>query len=126
MKMKLLLKNPIFINGVEVNELDYDTNKITPTLFAQAEAAKKQAAGMKNVAIVPAVEFDFALHTYLGFAAIIAEMPHVDFLDLERLLGADVVYVMRIGRNFILKSEESMPNDSDARSENMQENLVQA
>lgn len=124
--MKLLLKNPIFINGVEVNELDYDTNKITPTLFAQAEAAKKQAAGMKNVAIVPAVEFDFALHTYLGFAAIIAEMPHVDFLDLERLHGADVVDVMRIGRNFILKSEESMPNDSDARSENMQENLVQA
>lgn len=124
--MKLLLKNPIFINGVEVNELDYDTNKITTTLFAKAEAAKKQAAGMKNVAIVPAVEFDFALHTYLGFAAIIAEMPHVDFLDLERLHGADVVDVMRIGRNFILKSEESMPNDSDAPSENMQENLVQA
>nr|DAO49258.1 MAG TPA: hypothetical protein [Caudoviricetes sp.] len=124
--MKLLLKNPIFINGVEVNELDYDTNKITPTLFAQAEAAKKQAAGMKNVAIVPAVEFDFALHTYLGFAAIIAAMPHVDFLDLERLHGADVVDVMRIGRNFILKSEESTPNDSDAQSENMQENLVQA
>lgn len=124
--MKLALKNPIFINGVEVNELDYDTNKITPTLFAKAEAAKKQAAGMKNVAIVPAVEFDFALHTYLGFAAIIAEMPHVDFLDLERLHGADVVDVMRIGRNFILKSEESTPNDSDAQSENMQENLVQA
>lgn len=81
---------------------------------------------MKNVAIVPAVEFDFALHTYLGFAAIIAEMPHVDFLDLERLHGADVVDVMRIGRNFILKSEESTPNDSDAPSENMQENLVQA
>ena len=39
--MKLLLKNTIFINGVEVNELDYDTNKITPTLFAKAEAAKK-------------------------------------------------------------------------------------
>lgn len=124
--MKLLLKNPIFINGIEVTELEYDTNKITPTLFAQAEAAKKKAAGMKNVAIVPAVEFDFALHTYLGFAAIIAEMPHVDFLDLERLHGADVVDVMRIGRNFILKSEESTPNDSDAPSGNMQENLVQA
>lgn len=40
--MKLLLKNPIFINGVEVNELDYDTNKITPTLFEKQKRLKSK------------------------------------------------------------------------------------
>ena len=117
MKKTLTLKNPIKINGVDNTELAYDTNEITPPLFAQAEALKKQAAGMKNVAIVPAVEFDFSLHMYLGFAAIIAANPMIDFADLERIHGTDMVEIMHIGRNFILKSEESQESNSDTASE---------
>lgn len=117
MKNTLELKNRIKINGSEVTELTYDANEITPILFAQAEAMKKQDAGLKNVAIVPAVEFDFSLHMYLGFAAVIAVNPSIDFSDMERIHGRDLVSLMQIGRNFILLSEESTESDSDTASE---------
>lgn len=126
MKNTLKLKNPIKINGVDVSELSYDTNEITPQLFAHAEALKKSAAGLKNVAIVPAVEFDFSLHMYLGFAAIIAVNPSYDFSDMERIHGSDTVDVMKIGRNFILGSEESAESNSDDASETTAEPSTQA
>lgn len=126
MKNMLKLKNPIMINGVSVGELTYDTNEITPQLFAQAEALKKSAAGLKNVAIVPAVEFDFSLHMYLGFAAVIAVNPSYDFPDMERIHGIDTVEVMNIGRNFILKSEESPESSSDEPLEITAEPSTQA
>lgn len=126
MKETLKLINPIMINGVETNELTYDANEITPALFAQAEAKKKEAAGLKNVAIVPAVEFDFSLHLYLGFAAILAVNPSIDFSDMERMKGRDTVEVMKIGRNFIIKSEESAAKSSDDTSETTAEPSTQA
>lgn len=118
MRRTLTLKNPVSINGVEMQALDYDTDAITAMLFAQADAQKKQAAGLRNVAITPAVEFDYALHLYLGFAAIIAASDNtIAFFDCERIHGADLVEVMNIGRNFILRSEESTENSSDDASE---------
>lgn len=123
----LTLKNPIMINGTEVKEMTYDINEIDGILFATAETRKKAAAGMKNVTIAPAAEFDFALHLYLGYAAIIAVNPSYDFSDLERIKGADVVDVMAIGRNFMLKSEEtSTENDSDEHIEITPESTTQA
>lgn len=123
----LTLKNPIMINGTEVKEMTYDINEIDGILFATAEIRKKAAAGMKNVTIAPAAEFDFALHLYLGYAAIIAVNPSYDFSDLERIKGADVVDVMAIGRNFMLKSEEtSTENDSDEHIEITPESTTQA
>ena len=77
--------------------------------------------------VAPAAEFDFALHLYLGYAAIIAVNPSYDFSDLERIKGADVVDVMAIGRNFMLKSEEtSTENDSDEHIEITPESTTQA
>ena len=123
----LTLKNPLMINGTEVKEMTYDINEIDGILFATAEIRKKAAAGMKNVTIAPAAEFDFALHLYLGYAAIIAVNPSYDFSDLERIKGADVVDVMAIGRNFMLKSEEtSTENDSDEHIEITPESTTQA
>lgn len=112
------LKNPIKINGKTVAELTYDTNEITAVGFIEAEAKRKAKAG-RSVNITPAVEFDFGLHLYLGFAAIIAVNPEIDWSDLERLHGHDVVEVTGIGRNFILKSEdkESQESESGAASE---------
>ena len=112
MKGTLKLEKPILINNQEVRELTYDADEITAGLFAEADTRRKIAAGVKNVTIVPAAEFDFSLHPYLGFAAVIAVNPGYDFADLERVRGMDVIRLMEIGRNFILKSEDSAQSSS--------------
>ena len=106
----LTLKNPVMINGDKITEMKYDTNEIDGVLFATAEAKRKAAAGMKNLSVSAAAEFDFGLHLYLGYAAIVAVNPTYDFSDLERMKGADVVEVMALGRNFMLKSEQLRGN----------------
>ena len=126
MKGILKLKNPVMIDGKEVAEVSYDTNEINGALFATAEAKKKAAAGRDN-SFTMAAEFDFTLHLYLGYAAIVAVNPSYDFSDVERIKGYDTVDVMGIGRNFILKSErEQQENDSDERTETTPESTTQA
>lgn len=123
----LKLKNPIKINGVEVAEVTYDANEIDGVLFATAESKRKASAGLKNTTITPAAEFDFGLHLYLGFAAIVAVNPSYDFSDVERIKGRDVVEVMAIGRNFMLQSEQEQPeNDSDEPTETTPESTTPA
>ena len=113
MKKTITLQNPVLINGEQTAELTYDANDITAGLFAEADVRRKMAAGIRNVSISPAAEFDYGLHLYIGFAAIIAANPGIDFADLERIHGADVLKVMDIGRNFILKSENQVLETSD-------------
>lgn len=124
---RIKLRNPIKVNGKTVTELTYDINEITAIGFIEAEA-KRKGAGSRSVSITPAVEFDFGLHLYLGFAAIIAVNPEIDWSDLERLHGHDVVEVTGIGRNFILKSEdtESQESESGAASETTPESTTPA
>lgn len=123
---KLVLENPIKINGEDIKELTHDANEINGMLFATAESKKKSAAGT-NMSISPAAEFDFALHLYLGFAAIIAVNPSYDFSDLERIKGHDVTKVMKIGRNFMLSSDEaSQQSDSDEPTATTAESTTQA
>lgn len=121
MREKITLKKPLIVNGAEKTELTYDIEEISPTLFAQADALKKQAAGQKSVAVTPAVEFDFALHIYLGFAAIIAVNSEITFEDLDRMKGFDLMAVNAIGRNFTLKVEGSQENNSGTCYETIQE-----
>ena len=124
-KNTITLKNPIMINGEKVKELTYDINEIDGVLFATAETKKKAAAGMKNMTIAPAAEFDFGLHLYLGYAAIIAVNPSYDFSDLERIKGADVVEVMKLGRNFMLASDQaSQESDSGEPTETTPESTT--
>lgn len=123
----LKLKNPIMIDGQKVAEVTHDSNEIDGILFATAESKRKAAAGMKNTSISPAAEFDFGLHLYLGFAAIIAVNPSYDFSDVERIKGHDVVEVMAIGRNFILASEKEQPeSDSGEPTETTPESTTPA
>lgn len=117
MKGIINLTNPITVNGKQVTELQYNTAEITGALFCEADSKRRFAAGSKNVSIAPAAEFDYGLHLYLGFAACVAATPEVDFSDLERIHGADLVDVMAVGRNFILKSEDSAQSNSDEPSE---------
>lgn len=117
MQKTIKLKNPIMINNEKVSTLTYDTNEITVELYAQADVLKKIAAGQRNVAIVPAAEFDFALHLYLGLAAVVAVNPQYDFSDLERVKGADVIALSDVGRNFIMQREESEESTSEKPSD---------
>lgn len=127
MKETLKLRNPIKINGEKVAEVTYDANEIDGVLFATAESKRKAAAGLKNTTITPAAEFDFGLHLYLGFAAIVAVNPSYDFSDVERIKGRDVVDVMAIGRNFMLSSDlEQQENDSDEPTGTTPESTTQA
>ena len=117
MQNTIKLKKPITIDGKQVSEISYDADEITAVLYAEADAKKKVAAGMKNVSISPAVEFDFGLHLYMGFAAAIAVNPGYTFEDLERVKGADVMAFSNVGRNFLLQSDTSEESSSDERSE---------
>ena len=114
----IILKNPVQINGKEIKELTYDVNEITPAGFAEAEYRKTRANGSKGSPSSAAVELDYSLHLYLGFAAILAVNPEYDFNDLERIKGIDVMEVMKVGRNFIIASvAESMDEESENASE---------
>lgn len=111
------LANPIAVNGKTLAELQYNTEEITGALFCEADSKRRFAAGTKNVSIAPAAEFDYGLHLYLGFAACIATDTDIDFNDLERIHGADLIKVMEVGRNFIMQSEDSEQKASDELSE---------
>lgn len=125
MKGTLKLSNPILVNGKTVSELGYDTEHITGALFCEADSKRRFAAGSKKISIAPAVEFDYGMHLYLGYAACVAADPSIDFSDLERIHGTDVVNVMNIGRNFMLQSEDLPQNNSDEQSENTAEPSTQ-
>jgi hypothetical protein len=105
MKQVLTLKTPITINGKRVKTLTYDTDEITALQFTEAESHKLKSAGNKGN-FSGAFELDYALHLYLGFAAVIAVNPDFDYTDLERIKGADVTEVIKIGRNFIISPSE--------------------
>lgn len=126
MRDTIKLKNTILIDNKPVSEITYDGNEITAVLYAQAEAKKKVAAGMKNVNISPAVEFDFGLHLYMGFAAAIAINPAYTFEDLERTKGRDVMAFAEVGRDFLLGLDTSDESSSDEQSAPTAEPTTQA
>lgn len=118
MREELKLHTPIQINGKSVDVLTYDLDEITPQLFAEADSRKMRASGSRGGNLSGAVELDYGLHLYLGFAAIVAVNTDYDVSDLERIKGRDVMEVMKIGRNFIISSAaQSQPSASDVPSE---------
>ena len=126
MEKTIKLHNAIKINGVEVNEIKINTEEITAALYAEADTRKRIAAGARNIAIAPSVEFDFGLHAYLGYAAAIAANPGFAFSDMEQVRGRDVVYFSEVGRSFLLKSEGATTKPSAEQSEITPENSTQA
>ena len=115
------------IDGNPVREIKCDADEITPLLYAEADAKKKVAAGAKNAAgFSVAVEFDFALHLYMGFAAAIAVNPGYSFEDLERIKGADLMEFTEVGRRFLLNSDSSAESNSEKESEPTAEPITPA
>lgn len=101
----LKLRNPIKINGKEVKKLTYDVNEITVEAFIEAELRKFNAGSKKGVNAA-AMEMDYSMHLQLGFAAIVAVNADIDYSDLNRLKGYDLISVARIGRSFTTPSAE--------------------
>lgn len=120
------LNKPIMINGKEVKELTYNTEKITAGQFCEAETYRFSAGGNKPV--MTTYEFDHGLHLYLGMMAIVAENPHIDIKDLERVTGYDMIKIASVGRNFILTGAggNSDQNSSGDTSGTTQESTTQA
>lgn len=112
---ELKLRTPLMVNGKKLDKLTYDTNAITVALFSEAEARKLKATIGKAGGIAGAAECDYSLHLYLGMMAIVAVNSDIDIADLERISGADVPALMRVGRDFFTsRSEEtSEENSSD-------------
>ena len=100
----ITLNKPVLINGVQVAEMSYDTDEISGELYAQAEAHKMKASGSKGGNLAGAVELDYSLHLYIGFAAVIAVNPSYTFEDMERIKGKSLTKFSKIGRGFFIGS----------------------
>lgn len=116
---KIVLENPILVNGNTVSELSYNTDKITALQFIEA-CAKSAAIDKTRAVTLKLKENDYALHMYLGCMAIIADNPQIDITDLERITGTDILKLVNIGMVFTIgKSEDySEENSSEEQSEN--------
>lgn len=113
---KLTLSIPVTINGKKVKTLTYDTDAITVGMFAEAEALKLKATTRKAGGSAGACELDYSLHAYLAMMAIMAVNPDIDITDLERISGADVMELVRIGRNFTTARSAARSEESDSVS----------
>ena len=114
---KLTLLKPILVNGKSVSEFNYDSTEITSDLFLDACAKSAKPGRDPNLSI--SMEIDKALHLQLGKAAILAVNPDVDWSDLDRITGFDIISLSNIGRFFTYrKSEEPL---EESGSENISE-----
>lgn len=94
-KEVLKLKNPIKnYDGNTVSELEYDSDKISCKLF-------NEAATGTNVGEY----YKFCLR--LGMAAILAANEMMEWSDVERITGGDLMRVHKIGTNFIIASADA-------------------
>ena len=111
------VKKAIMIHDKKVQKLKYDTDEITSELFVEAESKKMKASGSKGGNLSGAMELDYGLHLYLGFASIIAVNSDYAFEDLERVQGPDLIQITKVGRNFLIASGVSADDSSDEQSE---------
>lgn len=126
MKDTLKLAHPILLDGKTCTEFTFDTEEITSELFLFACAKSSISGTTMNAA--GTMEINTALHLQLGKAAIIATNPHVDWGDLDRVKGADLVMLAGIGRVFTSgrSAELSEENNSAEHSENTQNSSTKA
>lgn len=119
MKCKMDLVNPIMIDGKKYKELTYDFQEITIDDYLAMEKYFDIA------------DVDFTMTpTYclaIMFTAVIAVNKNIEYIDLARLKGADVINASVIGRNFLFLGSEGYPvKTSDDVQENTQDTSQQA
>lgn len=114
MKGTITLKNPIMIDGAQINEVTYDTEKITTDLYLKAinlAVAKGNGITGSNIKV------DAGVQLTLGMHAILAENPKYDITDVERISGSDLMRVVEVGMSFILRREDQTTGPSEEQSE---------
>lgn len=114
----LILDNPIEINDKKVSKLAYDAQEITVDLYmsACAKAAAATAIGGASAASIKIKEVDYNLHLFIGMAAVIAVNPEIDFSDLERVKGFDLLDLANIGSFFIMRRSAEPSDRSDSEN----------
>lgn len=109
MRNTLKLRNPVYIDGEEVHELEYDPEEITVELFEETARLYGASATTK--------EMNDRIHLGLFWAAVMAVNDKVSFSELNNAKGMyDLTRMMDIGRDFIMGSDGSAENDSDPAS----------
>lgn len=103
------LHTPLMVNDRPRHELTYDPMAITVSQFCEAEGHKFASSNGK--VSMSTHECDHGMHLYLGMMAIIAVNPDIDIRDLERIKGYDLVQIVNIGRNFILRGAGAIASD---------------
>ena len=126
MSKKIILDNPITINGKKYKELSYNIEGITGQQFCDA-CSLAASKGQKGLSI-GVRENDYKLHFYLGIMAIIVANPEIDVAELENVTGFDILRISNLGRFFIfMKSEETLEeNNSEEPSEPTPSTTAQA
>ncbi|MBQ7261593.1 MAG: hypothetical protein IJR19_09560 [Lachnospiraceae bacterium] len=115
------LRKPVMIDGRAVNELSYDTDKITLDGYMKAlNRAVVQGGGVTGVNI----KIDSGAQTYIGMWAVLADNPRYDIMDLERVTGPDIMRFAEVGLLFISGREDPTPETSEEQSEAMPEPLT--
>lgn len=114
MKGNIELKKAIMIDGKEVKNLTYDTDKITVELYLRALS---HAIIMSGGITGANIKLDAGAHLVLGMYAVIAENPKYDITDIERVSGSDIFQFVDIGMAFIIGREELIAEPSEKQSE---------
>ena len=115
------LRKPVMIDGRAVNELSYDTDKITLDGYMKAlNRAVVQGGGVTGVNI----KIDSGAQTYIGMWAVLADNPRYDITDLERVTGPDIMRFAEVGLLFISGREDQTPETSEGQSDVMPEPLT--
>lgn len=117
MKGKISLRNPIMIDGVQINELTYDTEKITTDLYLKAinlAVAKGNGITGSNIKV------DAGAQLTLGMYAVLADNPRFDITDIERVSGSDLMQIVEVGMSFTLGREDQTAEPSEEQSETTQ------
>lgn len=100
------LQNPILVDGERVRELAYDTEAISAEQFIEAEAYAANISQTRQRAYNKVAELDSGFHLALGMEAVIAANDGMGMDDLARVKGIDLVRLMEVGRNFMMRSAE--------------------
>lgn len=123
MKGTVELRRPILIDGKEVKELSYDTDKISVELYLKAvNAAMAKGNGITGINI----KVDAGVQLMIGLYSVVAENPAYDITDVERVTGADLMNFVDIGMAFTLGRADQTDAPSEPQSETTPRRSTQA
>lgn len=125
MKTTLKLKHGFYVDGKKLKKVNADPDAMSGNLYVQAMAEAAKAKGFNPNTNIE--ETDYIAHLYLGIAAIIAENPTFDFLEvMNGLKGYDIKIVSAVGRDFFNASGDAEDANSEEPTEIIPENSTVA